>query len=157
MYEGNCMYCGEYVHESYPHDEIEGDIVCADCAFKTGMWTEQEYIDNACFGTPATRAVIHNGEIWLADDNYKYPWEKNPKQQRHDTAYNEWRSSVFERDNYTCAICGQRGGTLNAHHIKAFKDFPECRLDLNNGITFCEKCHRQVHKEHNSEWIYSDK
>lgn len=157
LWEGNCLHCGRYVHESYPHEDIGEDVMCADCAYITGRWTEKEFIKNACFFAPVTRAVIHDGEIWLADDNYKFPWEKTKKEQRHDSAYNNWRLKVFERDNYTCAICGQHGGTLNAHHIKSFKDYPKFRLDIDNGITFCVECHRKVHKEQNSEWIYSDK
>jgi len=62
--------------------------------------------------------------------------------------YKEWRNKVFERDNFTCQICGDdRGGNLNAHHIKSFKDYPELRYDINNGITYCEECHIKIHKQ----------
>ena len=60
---------------------------------------------------------------------------------RTSIRYGEWRKSVFERDMYTCQICGQVGGKLNADHIKRFSDHPELRLDLNNGRTLCEPCH----------------
>lgn len=65
---------------------------------------------------------------------------------RRSNEYRQWREKVFKRDEYTCAMCGQRGGKLNAHHIKEFAKYPECRLDVSNGITLCEQCHKDVHR-----------
>ncbi len=55
--------------------------------------------------------------------------------------YRNWRRSVFERDNYTCQFCGERGGNLEAHHIRPFALFTNLRFDVPNGITLCEGCH----------------
>ena len=55
--------------------------------------------------------------------------------------YKLWRKAVFERDNYTCKHCNERGGELQADHIKPQSVFPELRLDLNNGQTLCRPCH----------------
>ena len=60
---------------------------------------------------------------------------------RHRREYKEWRTSVYERDDYTCQCCGVRGGRLNAHHINQFADYPDIRYDINNGITLCVNCH----------------
>ena len=60
---------------------------------------------------------------------------------RNSLAYEDWRKSVFERDNYTCIKCGLIGGKLNADHIKPFALFPELRFELSNGQTLCEDCH----------------
>lgn len=66
---------------------------------------------------------------------------------RHRREYKEWRTSVYERDDYTCQCCGSRGGCLNAHHINQFADYPELRYDVNNGITLCVKCHDATEKD----------
>lgn len=58
----------------------------------------------------------------------------------------EWRLEVFKRDGYTCMICGQLGGNLNAHHIKQFSTHKHLRHDVDNGITLCYKCHKDIHK-----------
>lgn len=55
--------------------------------------------------------------------------------------YKAWRKGVFERDDYTCYYCGERGGYIEAHHIKNFAEYPSFRFDISNGTTLCRKCH----------------
>jgi 5-methylcytosine-specific restriction endonuclease McrA len=59
-----------------------------------------------------------------------------------------WRKSVFTRDNFTCQKCYLKGIYLIAHHINNFVDFIELRLAIDNGITFCKKCHLEFHKKY---------
>ena len=60
---------------------------------------------------------------------------------RNNTYYKEWKNKVFKRDNYTCQCCGKRGGNLNAHHLYNFAEYKDLRYEVDNGITFCERCH----------------
>lgn len=63
---------------------------------------------------------------------------------RMSPEYKLWRISVFARDNYTCQICKEVGGILNAHHIKSFSQYPELRFEKLNGITMCRECHKRT-------------
>lgn len=60
-----------------------------------------------------------------------------------------WRKIVFQRDHYTCQMCGYLNGSgmsvpLNAHHIYSFKYYPDRRTNVDNGITLCEHCHDMI-------------
>lgn len=71
-----------------------------------------------------------------------------------------WIEKVFKRDNWTCQECSQRGGDLQAHHLKLFSEIiNENKIrtieqaincnelwNIDNGKTLCEKCHRKTFK-----------
>ena len=61
--------------------------------------------------------------------------------------YLQWRSKVFERDNWTCQTCDVRGIKLHAHHIKKWSEYKQLRYDVENGVSLCEDCHRLTHKK----------
>ncbi len=58
--------------------------------------------------------------------------------------YQNWRETVFKRDNYTCQECGLNNCYIEAHHIKSFKYFPSLRYNLDNGKTLCTDCHNPL-------------
>lgn len=55
--------------------------------------------------------------------------------------YRMWRRQVFERDDYTCQVCGKTNCYVTAHHVKSFALHEKLRFDMTNGITLCEECH----------------
>lgn len=80
------------------------------------------------------------------------------EQIRKSLEYKQWRKEVFERDNFTCQICGNNeSGNLNADHIKPFAYYSELRFDINNGRTLCIDCHKKTdtygHKAHKHKQI----
>ena len=58
--------------------------------------------------------------------------------------YKYWRTKVFIRDEFTCVECGQIGGKLEAHHIKAYALYPKLRFITENGVTLCKPCHQKT-------------
>lgn len=125
-------------------------------------------ISEACIGRIAWNKDATY--IQIADSNH-WNWKGGitPSHTSIRNSFNNktWIKKVFERDNYTCQDCGERGCRLEAHHIKNFslilKEFLNkynqfspledtetlVRLsetyepfwDINNGKTLCEKCH----------------
>ena len=81
----------------------------------------------------------------------KVPWKTDMERELDRTLYGdkyrEWRNSVFKRDDYTCQICGDSSsGNLNAHHLDGYNWCKDKRVDIDNGVTLCDECHRRFHK-----------
>ena len=90
------------------------------------------------------RLKINGSKIW----NWKGGASSKNRKIRDSFEYNEWRKSVFKRDNYTCQKCGKKSkkgeyAYLTVHHIKQFAQYPELRFDINNGLTLCLNCHSE--------------
>ncbi len=74
-------------------------------------------------------------------------WRINAKERdiiKATAEYKKWRKMIFERDEYTCRMCGLEGGMLHADHIKSFLSYPKLRLNVDNGRTLCVQCHKKT-------------
>jgi hypothetical protein len=106
--------------------------------------------------TGKSRPDISGGKHY----NWKGGITKLQEKVRKSDIYSKWRTSVFERDNYTCTWCGARNGNgkrvvLHADHIKPFcvilKEYKVTSIamsracvalwDIGNGRTLCKDCH----------------
>lgn len=127
-----CLVCGK----SYHTKDREGNFCSRDCYRLYRLKYPVRY--------------------WLGKKRKNLSKEKNPawkggvtsnsKLLRSTTKFREWRERVFERDNYTCQICFQRGGFLEPHHIKSVAIHPKLAFDINNGVTLCVDCHKKIDK-----------
>lgn len=71
---------------------------------------------------------------------------------RKGLRYLAWRKAVFERDGYACVSCNSTVNKLHAHHIKSFDEYPELRVDIDNGLTLCTSCHNKHHHLGSCPW-----
>lgn len=58
----------------------------------------------------------------------------------------ELRQMVFERDKYACQKC-ENTEHLHCHHILPASIEPIESADIDNCITYCKKCHKEVHQK----------
>lgn len=118
---------------------------CLDCGVLL-----KSYVSARCYGC--------NGKLRQID--YFNQTRYIHDQIRALSEYARWRMSVYQRDNFTCQMCGRCGsGDLVVHHkiflskiIKEYKikspdEARNCYLlwDLNNGVTLCNRCHSLIH------------
>lgn len=80
---------------------------------------------------------------WIADRT-----KLKRENRRGDPAYHDWRKQVWLRDNFKCKISNKDClGRIEAHHILGWKDYPELRYEINNGITLCHYHHPRKRRD----------
>lgn len=79
-----------------------------------------------------------NNPKWIADRTKIVSSDK-----KHlDSAYKAWAKEVKNRDGWTCKLSNDNcSGRLESHHIQRWKDCPELRYIISNGITLCALHH----------------
>lgn len=62
--------------------------------------------------------------------------------QFHDGDYKQWRKAVCDRDSWKCKLLGDDcSGRLEVHHILTWKNHPDLRYSVDNGICLCHFHH----------------
>lgn len=119
---------------------------CKTCGFemiKTNKQSQKLWDRAVVCSKECTRELHRKQFIGNKNPNYKGGITEKSLIIRGTAEYKDWRKAVFERDNYTCLECGDnKGGNLEADHIKPFAFFPELRMVLTNGRTLCKPCHK---------------
>lgn len=94
--------------------------------------------------TGIKRSAITKAKISLANQK-RFGTTGNNKRRKNDRIYAAWRDAVYEKDDFVCFMCDKRGGKLHAHHVLPYAKYPEHRLNIDNGVTLCIKCHHKIH------------
>lgn len=120
----NCLFCGKEIITFKSVDKKYCNQKCRDEDYKNRFKGDKSHLWKG--GKTSTNKLL-----------------------RTSSEFRQWRKSVFERDNYTCILCGARCGNgkkieLHPDHIKRLADFPELVFDVNNGRTLCAECHRKT-------------
>jgi len=87
-----------------------------------------------------------------SNPNWKGNLVSDDVRERRSYIAKKWRQVILDRDSYKCQKCGC-SEKLHVHHIKEFKDYPELRWDINNGITVCVSCHEKIHSRRFPDWL----
>lgn len=170
----NCSRCGQRF-EYYPSDK--DGVYCSDCVASADEFLGDAYVKDAervektCEQCGCSMNVLQsrldkgNGRFcsqdcvgdWLSEN---VVGEKHHMWMEGDTVYRgKWwkvRRKARERDDHECRCCGttatDEGRELDVHHIRPVREFddPQDAHTLQNVVTLCRSCHRNV-EEGNTE------
>lgn len=152
-----CFECSRKMdRERYTH-------ICEECGKEYKSGNKDSKICSECYRKKVGKMGAINLIAWnkepthnpfygvhrYGEENPNFKPDKTDEErelQRGIIGYKKWRLQVYKRDKYTCQCCGdKKGGNLNAHHLNSYDTHKEKRLDVDNGITLCDKCHKEFH------------
>ena len=136
-WKGNCRSCAQTIELSKPHRK--------EISSKSGKLFTAKF-----GGIPNAKKFTSEDVRGSANHNWKGGVTTENQKGRGSKKATEWRHSVFVRDSFTCQLCGQIGGNLQAHHKKEWANFKSLRYDVDNGATLCKTCHKD--KAHRGAW-----
>lgn len=150
----NCSGCGKSVYRAPSqlrykrvicskqcHKTLSFHFPCAVC--KAPVYTQPAQLKLRARSTCSPKCRRELRQIKAQKNRIENGFTKHQIDRilRYSAEAKEWRRAVFERDNYTCQMCGIRGSYLEADHIKPWAYFPKLRFELTNGRTLCRNCH----------------
>lgn len=171
-----CKNCGNKFKQKRPNQVY----CCSECRIHRKDKNKYEYVKCEICGKEIEKLKCYNknnkhhycsrecqwkgfSKFYSGENSPEYNHEKTLEERLKDRKYieyYEWRKQVYERDNYTCQCCkDNKGGNLVAHHILNYSEHEELKIDINNGITLCKKCHKLFHDiygytKNNGEQLY---
>lgn len=95
------------------------------------------------YGKKRPEMMGENNPLWVGGPAF---YKKDDR--RNDSGYIGWVKSVRQRDENKCKIGNKDcSGRLEVHHILSWKEYPELRYKINNGITLCHAHHPRKRAE----------
>lgn len=152
----------QYVSQEKSTTQIANEIRAS--ASVVCSWLKTHGIPRRRVGVhkPYIRTEAHKAQTGLRSSKYvgaanpNYKGGPNRENMRLRTSYaaKTWAVRVKERDSYACVDCGASGVKLHAHHIETWKDCPDKRYDVANGVTVCIPCHEVRHGRQFAKWVH---
>jgi hypothetical protein len=129
-------------HSTFMVHPCEQHIVCCSrsCAQKRSIRTHGHPMEGR-HHSPEAKAKMRAAKLGNGGPGH-WNWKHGKRRGRN---IHWWRDAVFSRDDHTCLNCGRRGVELHAHHVVPFAESEELRHDVDNGVTLCVTCHRDLH------------
>ena len=132
----SCSQTGEGNHQ-YKEGSFIKDRFCKDCGKPLSIGSQKGQCQSCYIKT------------LKGEGNPNYRFGHYTANFRATSAYKTWKIAVFERDGFTCQLCGEKKSRdiTHAHHIKPKRLYPELVYEINNGITLCKECHEFIGKD----------
>lgn len=135
-------YCNNCKIEFIPNQGSRGLFCELKCYWKWMKGKDPKHLPNL-----KGKIAWNKGKTFPQLSGENHPrWKGNSSQD-----YRERRrfriimqKDVFKRDNYTCQMCGQHGGSLQVDHIQSWAEYVELRFNIDNCRTLCAKCHYKI-------------
>lgn len=164
----NCLQCNS-LFKTLPSIVAKGSgKYCSNICKGRYIWKNPEYAKKM--------SEVHKGQIPVnlnslikrarSKENMDYitnlmkgkkPWnwiEDRSKLKKYNTRFAAssasvyWAKEIRKRDGGLCRLRNENcRGNLEVHHILPWRDYPEERFNLNNGITLCHGHHPRKHNE----------
>lgn len=101
----------------------------------------RKYCSKSCSGKDREYPTGSDNPNWKGGKTNKV------RKLRSSKEYSEWRTKVFERDDYTCQKCHSDEKFIHAHHKVSVSENIGLIFDVKNGLTVCADCHQKEHPE----------
>ena len=119
--------------------KLKVEIICKSCknifqvpSYRMGYRT---YCSKKCQGDKQKKILGEKHFNWKGNEVIK-------KNERNDSAYQQWVTKVKRRDKNKCRIKSESCSGYNIiHHILPWRLYIEERYNINNGITLCQFHH----------------
>lgn len=117
-----CLKCNEIFNKRY--DNLKSGQLCTTCGIKKRSGTNHP---------------LYNP--FLTDE------ERNKSRiLRYGKKYQNWCYEVHKKHKFSCKVCNTNRNIV-AHHLYSYSSHENIRLEVNNGVTLCQKHHIAFHKQ----------
>lgn len=127
--------CGN--KKGFRHTQETKDKISKNSAkFYLGKKLSREHVEN----------MMKNQIYYSGEKSRRYVKDRSKlkinRRHSYDSLCKEWAKKIKNRDHWKCLMSNPDcSGRLEAHHILSWRDYPELRYDVNNGITLCKFHH----------------